>query len=380
MAQPEPFKVLVNGISAKGGGGLSILSNFLRVAGQAEDSFSYVVAVTDATRFADLACPRVSFVSVGGWSRSTMILLSSIVMLPCLMRRKGCDLLFNLADIPVLTRRPQVFLFDWPYAAFPESPALRLGSIRERLARWVKLSSLRTLLPFADLVIAQNAPLAQRLRTIYRPRVVDVVPNAVSLENIDGGEVRDFGISGGFKLLCLSRYYSHKNIEIFLPVARRIRDAGLDAKIITTLDRDENEGARCFLDAVDAEGLSAVIVNVGSVPMAQVPSLYKQTDALLLPTLLESFSGTYVEAMHHRRPILTSDLDFAKGVCGDSAFYFDPTDDAAIFDAIRTVMARPELREKMLARSAELLAEMPSWNEAYRLFTCAFYKANKAKT
>ena len=31
-----------------------------------------------------------------------------------------------------------------------------------------------------------------------------------------------------------------------------------------------------------------------------------------MPTLLESFSGTYVESMYFEKPILTSDLDFAK--------------------------------------------------------------------
>jgi glycosyltransferase involved in cell wall biosynthesis len=263
-------------------------------------------------------------------------------------------------------------LFDWSYAVVAESFAFRLGSARERLARWVKLKAFSRLLPFVDLMIAQSAPLAERLRQIYSLQNVDVVPNAVSLENLDGGEARDFALGGGFKLLCLTRYYSHKNIEVLLPVARRIREAGLDVKIVTTLARDENKGARRFLDAVEAERLSSVIVNVGTVPMSQVPSLYKQTDALMLPTFLESFSGTYVEAMYHRRPILTSDLDFAKGVCGESAFYFNPTDDAEIFDAIRSVLWSPDLRSKNVARSSELLALMPSWKEAYHLFTRCF--------
>lgn len=379
MEKHENVRVFVNGISAKSGGGLSVISNFLRIAGKFDDRFRYIVAVPDATRFADLACPRISFVSVGGWSRNIMILTCSVVLLPRLIKRLDCDLVFNLADIPVMTGRPQVFLFDWAYAAFPESPAVRLGSIRERVARWIKSLSFRILLPFVDLLIAQSAPLARRMRQIYCLRDVEVVPNAVSLENLDGGEARDFALTGGFKLLCLSRYYSHKNIEIFIPVARRIRDSGLAAKIITTLNPDENEGARRFLNTIDTEGLAKFIVNVGQVPMSQVPSLYQQTDALLLPTLLESFSGTYVEAMHHRRPILTSNLDFAKGVCGDSALYFNPTDDKEIFDAISTLMEHPDLRRKMIARSTEILAKMPSWERAYNLFTRAFSTAIEAK-
>jgi len=288
-------------------------------------------------------------------------------------------MVFTLADVPVMSRLPQAFLFDWPYAAFPESLAWRLGSLGERLKRWFKLAIFRALLPFVDCMIAQNAVLAHRLQTNYGLRNVDVVQNAVSLENLDGGQSREFGLGGGFKLLCLTRYYSHKNIEIFLRVARRIHEASLDAKIVVTLSRDENDGARRFLDAIDSEGFSDIVVNVGPVPMAEVPGLYSQTDALLLPTLLESFSGTYVEAMFHRRPILTSDLDFARGVCGDSAFYFDPTDDSAIFAAIRTVVAQPELRAIKVARGAEILAQMPNWEEAYQLYTRAFDSLSETK-
>lgn len=372
MGERESVNVFVNGISAKSGGGASILRNFLASARKANDRFRYLVAVPDSSKFADLASPRISLVSVGWWSRSQMIPLSSALMLPRLAQRRGCDLIFTLADIPVMSRRPQVFLFDWPYAAFPQSPAWRLGSLGERLARWVKVATFRALLPFVDCMIAQSAPLAQRLRKIYGLRNIDVVPNAVSLENLDGGRPREFGLGSGFKLLCLSRYYSHKNIEIFLPVARRIRDAKLDAKIIVTLSRDENDRARWFLDAIDSERLSDIVINVGPVPMAEVPSLYQQTDALLLPTLLESFSGTYVEAMYHRRPILTSDMPFARGVCGDAAFYFDPTDDMAILETIRKVMAKPEMRADKVNRGEELLAEMPGWEEAYLLYTRAF--------
>jgi len=65
-----------------------------------------------------------------------------------------------------------------------------------------------------------------------------------------------------------------------------------------------------------------------------VPSLYAQSDALLMPTLLESFSGTYVEAMFHKIVILTSKLDFAEDVCGESAFYFDPTSPEDILASI----------------------------------------------
>lgn len=368
-------RIFVNGVSAKSGGGRSILRNFLCVARDADDDFEFVVAVGNSDGLRDLGCGRIVLVETGLWSTTALIPWASLFALPRLALRTGCSAIFNLGDVPIRSPLPQVLLFDWPYAAYPRSRAWGLSAPHEWLARKAKLWLFRHLRSNIDLMVAQNAPLAHRLQTIYDLPNVEIIPNAVSIENFDGGEFRDFALGEGFKLLCLSRYYSHKNIEIFLPLARIIRKKGINAKIITTLERDENIGAKHFLDAIEAEGLSDVILNVGSVPMSQVPSLYQQTDALLLPTYLESFSGTYVEAMHHGLPILTSDLDFARGVCGEAALYFDPSDEATIFNAICQLIDHPELCETKVAIGKAILSELPSWPAAYGLFTRAFRKA-----
>ncbi len=77
---------------------------------------------------------------------------------------------------------------------------------------------------------------------------------------------------------------------------------------------------------------------------------YLACNALLLPTLLESFSGTYLEAMHFGRPILTSNLDFARDVCDDAALYFDPWDPVAIKDAILKLKDDASLQTELVCR------------------------------
>ncbi|MDT8858153.1 glycosyltransferase [Paracoccaceae bacterium Fryx2] len=365
-------KVFVNGISAKSGGGRSILTNFLKIARDAKDDFTFVVVVPDADSYREYANERVCLVPLAHWSITTLVPLASITVLPRLARRMGCDLIFNLADVPLGTRRPQVFLFDWAYAAFPESPALQLSTRRDRLVRRAKLFFFRWLLPYVDLVIAQNGVIADRLHRIYGCDAVQVVPNAVSLDNLDGGSDHDFALGSGYKLLCLSRYYSHKNIEVFLPVAERIRAAGEDVKIVTTISPDDGEGARQFLADVEKFGFTDIIVNLGSVPMKHVPSLYRQTDGLLLPTLLESFSGTYIEAMFHRRPVLTSRLPFAEAVCQNSAFYFDPNDPVEILDRVRQTRDDVAERNRRVDLASVLLSRMPTWQDAYQAFSKAF--------
>lgn len=365
-------RVFLNGISAKSGGGRSILTNLLKAAREADDGYRFTVALPSLDGYDTLASERISLVPMGGLSRTMMIPYASVAALPRLIRRCEADLVLTLSDIPVATGVPQAFLFDWPYAAFPESPAWQLSSPADRLVRCAKLAMFKRLLRHVDVLIAQNEVLAGQLRQLYGFEAIPVVNNAVSIDNLLEGEEVDFRLGDGYKLLCLSAYYSHKNIEVFIPLAQRIKASGLKIKIITTIDPAQNKAAEAFLADIRSNHLGDIITNIGSVAMSHVPSLYRQTHALLLPTLLESFSGTYVEAMFHRKPILTSDLPFARGVCGDGAFYFDPFDVESIFARILESMNDAGAREARLMLADSILKTMPSWCEAYAQFRDVF--------
>lgn len=83
-----------------------------------------------------------------------------------------------------------------------------------------------------------------------------------------------------------------------------------------------------------------------------------------MPTLMESFSGTYLEAFHFGTPVLTSDLDFARETCGEAALYFDPTDTASIRDAIVRVRNKPLLAALMRVSGEDQLARLEaSWDQ-----------------
>ena len=106
------------------------------------------------------------------------------------------------------------------------------------------------------------------------------------------------------------------------------------------------------------------VLNVGPVCQSLLGAYYRGCDALFLPTLLESFTGTYVEAMYFGVPILTSDLDFARHVCGDAAIYFNPWDPGSIKDAILRLRSDSDLRRELVNRGRERLrAEFKSWDE-----------------
>ena len=164
-------------------------------------------------------------------------------------------------------------------------------------------------------------------------------------------------------LLCLTRYYPHKNLEVLLDVGRKIRESGAPFVILLTVSRSEGKAAGALLDAIGRGGLSDVLINLGTVPVEEVAALHAACGGLLMPTVLESFSGTYVESMYYERPVFTSDRDFARDVCGDVAWYFDPHDAANILEVVQQAFAdQAEMRQRV-AEGSKRSHEFPSWSE-----------------
>ena len=289
-------------------------------------------------------------------------------LLDRILKRYQIDLVFNLADLVIRTKVKQIYLFDWPYAINPNSVVWQRMDRRDLLVRKIKLSLLRRRIRRPVVTIAQTPVAKEALERLYRLPNVAIVPNAVSLDNLDTTGEQRFALPAGRKLLHLTYYYPHKNLEVLLPVARRIRELGRDYRIIITIARSQHKRAERLLEEIRVQDLGAIIVNVGPVEMAHVPSLYRSCDGLLMPTLLESFSGTYVEAMFHRIPIFTSDLDFAKGVCGDAACYFDPHDAHDIVSKLDTVFDDPS-RMAILVRAGErALSSLPDWAQSFERY------------
>lgn len=362
-------KIFINGLSAKAGGGKSILTNYCELLSHSETKARYYVLSPSLEEYKKYEKSNISFVNLPAfYSNKFAFSYTYSVLLPRLLKKLGITVVFNLADLPIKTSINQVFLFDWPYALYPESKVWKMMSLKDWIIRKVKLYFFNKYAPYISTIIAQTETAKMQLSKLYGFKQIEVVPNAVSLDNLTGGETKDFRLPEGIKLLYLTHYYPHKNIEIFLPLADIIRKRNLNYKLITTLSPKQHSSADIFLKEIEIRGLGDIIINVGAVKMMHVPSLYRQCEGLLMPTLLESFSGTYVEAMYHKIPIFTSNMDFAIAVCGEAASYFDPTNAYEIIDKLEYVYKSENNKEALVKAGSKILHLLPDWNEAFKMY------------
>jgi glycosyltransferase involved in cell wall biosynthesis len=142
-------------------------------------------------------------------------------------------------------------------------------------------------------------------------------------------------------ILCLSANYPHKNIKIVPSIIDHLLNLKLENfKFYLTVEKKETD----FDSKYDK-----YICYLGKVELNKIPSLYEQMDLLFMPTLLEVFSATYLEAMYMGVPIVTTDLSFSRDICSNASIYFSPLDsnDAAnkLFALINNKVLQHELIE-----------------------------------
>ncbi len=148
-----------------------------------------------------------------------------------------------------------------------------------------------------------------------------------------------------FRLMLISHNYAHKNLKIIREVLPLLDS--YNVKFILTIDQKSYEDM--FSKYKDS------VINLGTVKHEACPSVYAQADALFFPTLLETFSASYPEAMKMRKPILTSNYSFATDICDDAALYFDPLDSKDIADKIKILINDESLRVDLVKKGERRL-------------------------
>jgi glycosyltransferase involved in cell wall biosynthesis len=168
---------------------------------------------------------------------------------------------------------------------------------------------------------------------------------------------------GKFRLMTLTKYYPHKNLERIVEAFCRYRSDLLDVVVFLTISKKHGSGAKRLIQRIKDEGLTSNLICVGEIAQRDLARWFQYCDAMLFPTLLESFSSTYVEAMHFGLPIITSDIDFAHAVCDNAAIYCDPWCHQSIKNAILELKKNPELRGDLTEKGYSRLREInQSWD------------------
>jgi len=273
------------------------------------------------------------------------------------------------------SKAPQIIGFNLPLYIYPESPFVKDMSIKDKLKLGLKKKAhFYYFKRDATAYVTQTDDVNQRVRKALKTQKVHTVTNTASNYYKDWANFPNKlpqKPKATWRFICVSSYYKHKNLEIIPQVLDILKKKDINSVefVLTLKDSDYKTHI----------GEHSKILNVGPIKPAECPSLYNECDALFLPTLAECFSASYPEAMMMKKPIITTDLGFAKSICGNAALYFEPKNAKAAAAEIEKLITHQNLQNTLIQQGKEQLTKFDNPEDRARKYLelCEYYQNDK---
>lgn len=360
------MKVLIDCVPLTVGGGVQVAIGLL-LGLQRQTTVEWWAVIPNALRPAipsDLADDaRITYVN----RRSQADRLWLTLYLMRLERRLSPDIVFTVFG-PAFFRAkaPHIVGFALPRLIYDRDSWMPQATLLDRAGDRARGVLFRQ----ADHVVVETETARARVssRVGIPIQRISVIPNSPNL--LLQRLPNTLRVSGGqFAVLIPSAYYLHKNLEIVPHVAAAIRRQapGLHVVFRFTLPEHDANWLRIKSEA-ERLGVGASVETLGVVKITALAQAYHDVSAVYLPTLREVSTAVYPESFLFRRPLVTTDIDFARELCEEGAIFVqprDPEDAAARFVELAT---SPAMTARMVEAGAHQLATAyPTAEEKLRL-------------
>lgn len=280
-------------------------------------------------------------------------------VLPCLMRREKVDVWLGTCNIlPLACPCPSVVIVQsLQYFAFP-----RAYSLAQRLyLRAFGPASARRADKVIALSFAARDAMVKRLGIPAGKVVVAhnglsraVVSQLSSAGQGDADVVRRLTGKQPYAL-SVSSFYEYKNLARLIQAFAQIHSGVTQQLIIVGAETsrvcaDSLKGLARRLDVQDR------VVFAGHVSHEQIAAFYRHADALVMPSLEETFGLPILEAMALGCPVVTSNIGSMAEIAGDAAQLVDPWNVGSIAAGIKMVLNDAGYRDELRRRGHQQAA------------------------
>ncbi|MSQ71294.1 MAG: glycosyltransferase [Betaproteobacteria bacterium] len=265
------------------------------------------------------------------------------------------DVVLCFASLPPLFRcRGRVFVFLQNRYLIENGS---LAGLPPRMQMKIRLDRawLRARARNARAVIVQTGSMARAASAVLGTDVL-VMPFRRSRDPgaplHDGRQVDD---NDPARFLYVASGEPHKNHRKLILAWSILASDGLKPRLVITLERAANPALYDWICACRTDfGLA---VEFDTPPKGEsLARLYATADALIYPSLMESFGLPLLEAAEAGIPILAAERDYVRDVVSP-AESFDPDSEVSIARAVRRFLGRPE-PEAPIATPAQFLSRL----------------------
>ncbi len=325
MLKVDDQVLILSGVGMTEGGILSVLRNVLDAAeNELPDNWSIIALVHNTKLFDN---PRVEFMEFPDIKRSwAKRIFFELVTSKNLSKKFNASVWFSLHDMTSITLARRKFVYAHNPSSFV-SPSLRdlyfdpKFFIHSLVYKHVYGLNIRK----NTHVFVQQLWIKKEFERRYGINNVKLShPEQRSLSTMNDNSFPKNASLVHWIYPTFPRHF--KNIEVLCEAMQKLSEENThEISISITIDGTENRYAKwIYKKYFKTRGIKFV----GLKSQKELDALYKKSDGLIFPSVLETWGLPLTEAKEYNLPILVADLPYAWENIGDyvNALFFDPTD------------------------------------------------------
>lgn len=357
-------KILLDLSSIKSGGGAQLALNFVRAVNSGKFSIN-ISAILISNKFPFNSDLNGSYTVISIPSNPILRIIYELFFLKRRLSSLGISHVYTLfgPGLPAFRAVRRIVGMAYPTLLYNESLywtflpiTFRVKKKMQNLLRTVRLKS-------ADHVIFETEVMANRAiaKGLVSGRSSVLQPTPTSF--LSASELPPFDLSG-VNILFPAGLDPHKNLWRLPGVLSIIDQEDIRVRMYLTVEKAQffhTYGIK--EDSRLGNLVDKYVVFLGALPPDKLQSAYNMCNVVGNISDLESFSNNYMEAWLAGRPILASDRDFSRQICGASALYVEPHDVASLAAGIRTFAQCKVDVEGMINAGREALSRLPTMSD-----------------
>ena len=163
--------------------------------------------------------------------------------------------------------------------------------------------------------------------------------------------------------LRVGNYFPHKNVKALFTAFKLFIGNSKNKNIKLVLVGKKDYFFREIEKSVNKLEISENIIFMENKTDNELISLYSNSIATIVPSYNEGFSLTAVEAMSLGSPLILSDIDVHREICGNLAFYFNPNDSYELYEKLNKVVTLKASEKKRIQQREMDQVKNYSWKK-----------------
>lgn len=212
-------------------------------------------------------------------------------------------------------------------------------------------------------VIVSSVYMREKLLRKYSlpPERIAVVPGGVDTDHFCPRHSRPRGLHGSY-LLYVGSIQPRKNLGVLLVAWKAIHRRFPNLRLLIAGGEDRNFQQPSL--PVETAGARFL----GYVRDADLPDLYRNASAFVLPSLDEGFGLTVLEAMACAAPVIAARAGALPEVVADAGLLFDPSQPPELEDRLLAVLSNESMRRDLTQRGLDRAKQFPWERSAAQLW------------